>query len=64
MYVWTDKENLKMLFGKKKKSANSKSEDKAKDSTDLKIKLDSVEMESVAEQLKEIEAQKAKKEKS
>lgn len=53
-----------MLFGKKKKSANSKSEDKAKDSTDLKIKLDSVEMESVAEQLKEIEAQKAKKEKS
>lgn len=64
MYVWTDKENLKMLFGKKKKPANSKSEDKAKDSTDLKIKLDSVEMESVAEQLKEIEAQKAKKEKS
>ncbi len=63
MYVGTDKENLKMLFGKKK-PATSKSEDKTKDSTDLKIKLDSVEMESVAEQLKEIEAQKAKKEKS
>lgn len=52
-----------MLFGKKK-SANSKAEDKTKDSTDLKIKLDSLEMESVAEQLKEIEAKKAKKEKN
>ncbi len=51
-----------MLFGKKKPEEKAP-EGQAKDSTDLKIKLDSLEMESVAEQLKEIEAKKAKEKK-
>ena len=48
------------MFGKKKASDDS---DKGKD-TDLKIKLDTVEMESVSEQLREIEAKKAKDKKA
>ena len=35
-------------------------EDKAKDPGEMKIKLDTLEMESVAEQLREIEKKKAK----
>jgi hypothetical protein len=42
----------------KKKSGNGK--DEAKEPTDLKVRLDSLEMESVTEQLREIEAKKAK----
>ena len=41
----------------KKKSSD---EDKAKDPTEMKIKLDTLEMESVNEQLREIEKKKAK----
>ena len=52
------------MFFNKKKATKTKTDEKAKDSTDLKIKLDGVEMESVAEQLKDIEAQKAKQKKS
>lgn len=52
-----------MHFGKKKQ-AGDKNKKKAKDSKDVSIKLDSLEMESVAEQLKEIEAKKAQKDKS
>lgn len=48
-----------MLFGKKKR-ASDKGGDKAKDPKEVSIKLDSLETESVAEQLKEIEAKKAK----
>ena len=52
-----------MLFGKKKRACD-KDDDKAKDPKEVSIKLDSLEMESVAEQLKEIEDKKAKKGKS
>lgn len=38
----------------------SKDDDKAKDPGEMKIKLDTLEMESVAEQLKDIEKKKAK----
>ncbi len=48
------------MFSKEK---NAKDE-KAEESTDLGIRLDNLEMESVAEQLRDIEAKKAKEKKS
>lgn len=51
------------MFSKKKSSKDEKSKD-SKESTDLGIRLDNVEMESVSEQLREIEAKKAKDSKS
>lgn len=48
------------MFSKKKPTKD----EKAKESSDLGIRLDNVEMESVAEQLRDIEAKKAKEQKS
>jgi hypothetical protein len=49
------------MFSKKK--ASGKGNEKAKESQDVKISLDTLETESVAEQLREIEAKKAKEKK-
>jgi hypothetical protein len=49
------------MFFKKKAAGKDKDKSKAKDTPEMKISLDSLEMESVAEQLREIEKSKPKK---
>lgn len=47
------------MFSKKK--SDSKDKGKAKDKPEVKVALDTLEMESVADQLREIEEKKKKK---